>query len=353
MGIGDGRNNGLSAHDRLIEEQEVTEAFAEAKDQDRVNDLEILKGYDADLERKYGIVVPPELVARQEELELHAKEHNRDARVIYEAFFQLFHLRRKFGHKADTPDLDQEDLGVGLAAALLHDIGKSGPPDASTSRKRLISRLYNLVGPNVDRNTPINDAVSILGSEAVGRGKPGVFLTKLESYLRELSRIGIHPNDLMGNLYSCHAQWGEQLLKVYFDQDNPVYRRITKVASAHHYFEGYKKEEVDLSSSPASKEDERDRFLIKMLIVLDKYQARRVRRNWQPAEALAYVRGVIRDHKMSKDPIFEALVGHICDTEAEDLEHLHKDLGQSLTAQLEKTTAVFELGRTIPAEVKK
>ncbi|MCX6722757.1 MAG: hypothetical protein NT094_01655, partial [Candidatus Staskawiczbacteria bacterium] len=302
----------LSLHDRTLLKKEAADIQLDVEEESASGDFAILIGYNAELEREYGIVVPPELVERQEELEQNAREHNRDARVIYEAFFQLFHLRRKFGHKVDTPDLDQEDLGVGLAAALVHDIGKSGSPDATPARRRLISRLYNLVRPDVTRETPVNEAVKILCSEAIARGKKGDLTTKLNAYLVELSRVGINPNDLMKSLYSRHAEWGEQLLKTYLDQDNPIYRRITRIASAHHYFEGYKKEDVDLSSPPVSEEDEHDRFLIKMLIVLDKYQASRMRRGFSPAESLAYVRGVIRDHGMARDPFFEALVGHIC-----------------------------------------
>jgi len=354
---GDSRltDEGLSPHDRALMRQETKEVELDEVGVGATTsgDFEILQGYDAELEREYGIIVPPELVQRQEELEQYAREHNRDARVIYEAFFQLFHLRRKFGHKVDTPDLDQEDLGVGLAAALLHDIGKSGSPEATPARRKLISRLYNLVRPDINRETPINDAVNILCNEATARGKKGDLLSKLNSYLLELSKIGINPNDLMKSLYSRHAEWGEQLLKKYLDQSNPVNQRITRVASAHHYFEGYKKEEVDLSLPPTSEEEAHDRFLIKMLIVLDKYQASRVRRGWPAAESLAYVREVIRNNGMARDPIFEALVGHICDTKEEDLEWLRKDLGLSVIAQLEKTTPVFELGRTVPAEVKK
>lgn len=292
------------------------------------NDYEILEGYIADLEREYGLVIPAALKERQREMEKYAKEHNRDARVIYEAFFQFYHLCRKEKQPNELPELSPPDLGVGLAASLLHDIGKSGPAKASPLVRKIAARLYNLDESIIGKNTPIQEALALLtrrsGKEEAAEIKAGEL---------EMAFFGLRPTDLMRKFFRGHTVWSNELLTKNLDQQNPLYRRITKIASSHHYLEGDNPEKIDFQATGLSEEEKKDLFLIKLLIALDQYQACRLRRRNKSTEAREYLTAKLRERGLEKDNDFAAIL--------------------KLLEKLEKTTAVFNLGVTIDAEVKK
>lgn len=336
-----------SRHDREIFIREIEEAVADTMEggagADRTDsdtrgrtmpsDFEVLMGYVQELESQYGIVVPEKILIRLKDLEKFTKPHNRDARVIYEAFFQVFHWRRKTGNRPDTPELSEEDLGIGLAASLLHDIGKSGPANAQGRKRELVSRLYNLeVLPN-GPDTPIDAAVRMIFREAAEVGKGEALTEKLQAYLTDLRNLGIKPNDLMPSFWRAHAEWTKQILTKTLDQSNPIYRRITKIAASHHYFEGSNPEGLDFHAAGLTEEERKDNYLTKLLIFLDQYQGARRRGHKNPTEALEFVKNKLSKNGLAADPDF--------------LEILF------LVEHLEKTTAIFRLGAEVDAEVKR
>lgn len=343
-----------SNRDRRIIEEEIAAEVKERRGEE--SDFEILKGYIGDLEKEFGIVIPEPIEDRLRFLEKNARMHNRDARVIYAALGEMYQVirarkiqfrsgeeRRKWeGHFSIFSKLTREDWGVLLAAALVHDIGKSGPPRVSkgeagrvkfTRRQEMASRLYNLeLLPN-GRGTSIKEALEMIIRESGQLGAGEGAVEKLQSYLIELRNMGLSPREFIPRFWQLHTEWGAAILKKHFDQTNPVYQRIIRIASSHHYFEGTNPENVALQAENLSEEERRDALLIKLLIVLDQYQGSRRRGKRNPAAASDYFKTKLESKGFADDPEFVAIL--------------------DLIKKVEETSAVFSLGAGIEAEMKK
>lgn len=285
------------------------------------DNLAILKGYLEELKDRRGIVIPEKILEHLIDLEKYTKLHNYDARAIYEAYFQIFNLLRK-KEKLNIPELSEEDLGIGLAAFLLHDIGKSGPAEATPKQRELVSRLYNLEVLPKGRETLLVEAVKIIFDELGSLEEGSSTSIRLEAYLKELEELGLPTEELMASFYKAHAEWTSQILHKFLDQSNSLYRRITKIASSHHYFEQSNPEGINLQNRDLPEEERRDNFLIKMLIVLDQYQGGRRRGKKTPEEAMRFVIDKLAKNGLAEDPEFAEII--------------------SLVSEVEKTTNIFK-----------
>lgn len=294
-----------------IADQDYRDYLERSKNPDN---LAILRSYLEELKDKRGIIIPEKILEHLIDLEKYTKLHNHDARAIYEAYFQIFNLLRK-KEKLNIPELSEEDLGVGLAAFLLHDIGKSGPAEATPRQRELVSRLYNLEVLPKGRDTLIAEAIKMIFNEVENLKESKSVVAELEIYLKELKDLGLQPNELMSIFYKVHAEWTSQILHKFLDQSNSIYRRITKIASSHHYFEQSNPEGINLQNKALSEEDRRDNFLIKMLIVLDQYQGGRRRGNKTPEEAMQFVVDKLAKNGLAEDQEFAEIIALVSEVE--------------------------------------
>lgn len=285
----------------------------------------ILAGYLKELKKEHQIDIPEALTNRLKELEI--TKHNRDARVIYNAAFQTFHLIRK----ENLYPLKKEDLGPLLAASILHDIGKSGPADLPAKIRKTIIELYGLETPL--HNHQRLDVGGQLKHLILQSQESGYYPARLAQLSDNLKQAGIDKEHSIRNFWQKHTQWTFDLLNRFLKKDNPLDQKIIKIAASHHYLEGFNPAEVNLKNTAPPEEEKRLNFLIKLLIVFDKYQGARRRGRLKPSEALEDVRKKIADKNFGQDSEFQSIL--------------------EITKKIEEETGVFLLGAEIDAEIKK
>lgn len=268
-----------------------------------------LKLFLSDLENQTGFLIDPEIETRLLELERFTK-HNRDARVISRAAGEAYHFLRKFNKYPLEP---QDEQAIKLAAAL-HDVGKSGPFGLSLDKRELIIKLYGV--ENVSHELTAEGALK----EFVVSG----YLPLKQEVIKEnLSLLGVSPQEKMAVFWHRHARWTHQILSHLLKGKDDFPGRVTRIASSHHYLENCNPAGVKLESykdigvssfnnlDEKEKQERRDGFWTKLLIVLDQYQGARRRGGLKPQEALDHIGKKIIDSEFKDDVEFALILDEI------------------------------------------
>jgi len=163
--------------------------------------------------------------------------------------------------------LKQEDLEQAMLAALLHDVGKSGPLEAGPALSEAIRRLF--VTPKPPFN-PYESGRKKTVSEFVAFAQ----LKGAETIKRVLREAGMDPDtEGMIDFWRRHAEWTHDVLSV----EPGVDQRVDVYASTHHLLEGKNPAHAD----PASPEPGLSLIELSqahaILSAIDKYQAFRER----------------------------------------------------------------------------
>lgn len=203
--------------------------------------------------------VPENLIERLHELD--ESGHNDDAFAMRSAAEKIF------GHFRAELDgiLSPEDELNFLAAVTLHDVGKTGPLNASEASREAIIKLFTV------KNIPKPATVSV--AQAADIHIEG----DTKEFLQHLWEAGVKTSEKMPNFWNKHARWTHEILLKYLDVSNPAHRQIIKIASSHHYLEKQNPARLRLDKPDQTPAELKDNFLIKLLILLDKYQAMRAR----------------------------------------------------------------------------
>lgn len=186
-------------------------------------------------------------------------------------------LREKFGLRDEKP----ERL---MRAALLHDVGKSGPPGKESPMRDAVRRLFHpLARPFIafanGRMKTIRDFVDEAGLE---HG---------EDILATLERNGVDPDqEPIVEFWRRHAGWTYDLLKTQTGPD--IDEDIVKVAASHHLLEGKDPAHLGVDGPVAGSAAETVK-LAEILAAVDKYQALRSRGGLGHAEAVARLERMI------------------------------------------------------------
>lgn len=265
-----------------------------------------LKLFLSELETKTGINIGPEIENRSSELEKFTK-HNKDARVITQAAGEAYHLIRKH----DWYPVEPEDGYVLKMAAALHDIGKSGPWGLDFDQRQLVIKLYG-----IEKMSP----KKTIGEVLADFEENGYLPVKRQLVIEQLKGLGLGLNDKMEKFWSKHADWGHQILRHSLSGHHQLIERVIKVAASHHYLEKINPAKVSLKSfeeisedsfqglGETEKEQRRDGFLTKLLIVFDQYQGARRRGQLKPERAFDYVRGKALKNGFEKDAEFKLIL---------------------------------------------
>lgn len=206
--------------------------------------------------------VPQEILDRLILLERETK-FNLHARNIARGLCALLkHLNKK--------DL----LQAAKRAALVHDIGKTGPKDATSEERSAFVLLFQLnyaIGRDPN-NTTVAQAVTMNGLS----GKKEEIASVMEKY-------GISMDMLMRDFYDQHALWTKEILEAYpeiFDKDTLI------IAVSHHLERGVNP--YDISTLKVE---------LSALLALDKYEASVTRKSKTHKEAMEVVRNLLISFK--------------------------------------------------------
>ncbi len=168
-----------------------------------------------------------------------------------------------------------------VLASLFSDIGKTGPNHADVSGRRLIAEMFAV------ENVPD-------GGISVARFFQLYFATDAGDRASRFRALGLDPAMRMRDFWNLHSVWTLQIL-----QGDGVPRRVVFAAAAHHLIENINPHEL-------LAKDERTRGYfdadapfdrtVKLVIVLDKYDAARRRGQRSHADAIAWLRQLVASH---------------------------------------------------------
>lgn len=179
----------------------------------------------------------------------------------------------------------------GRVAAILHDIGKSGPVDATPEEQRMIIRIFAQEEIR-DLKMPISEAVSKIFGE-----------NEVVGILQMLERHAIKGTMPMREFWDKHAQWTHDNLERY-PQGLSEHARI--IAGSHHIdrdVDPYKllESEIPLDARLiGTLEEYMEALEGRALIALDQYEAATTRGGLSHKEAIVWVRKNIAKHKDDK-----------------------------------------------------
>jgi len=201
----------------------------------------------------------PEINSRLAEIGSHFEDSLAMARMIQTVYEPL---RAKLGLADEGP----ERL---MRAAVLHDIGKSGPAGAETGFHDAVRRLF------ITPTRPFNHF-------AGGRNRTiSEFLAEQElpdgaGIAAELRQAGIDPDqEAMIDFWRRHAQWTYDLLRTENGPD--IDEDMIKIAATHHLLEGRNPAQLKLDEVPAEAHVLEVLEESELLAAVDKYQALRQR----------------------------------------------------------------------------
>ena len=240
----------------------------EAKEQER---QEVHDSIDAEL-HTVGLQHFSEAIAQRMELiEVLAARFNNDSRMIRRICLEVLDriasaLEPELQSKLNADS--RRDMSI---AAYLHDIGKSGPFDASQDTQEAIVKLYaveNIADPDqtiaetVRANFSFEDAASIL---------------------KHLGSCGMRSTDTMRAFWDRHGYWTHDILEA-DSEDIPVRARV--IAGSHHMDRGI--DPYDVSS-----DEYVDMVESRILMAVDKYQAAVARSQKTHDEAMRIIKRIL------------------------------------------------------------
>ena len=191
------------------------------------------------------------IAQRLELIEVLAARFNNDSRTIRRICLEVISriagtLDPELQSKLDADS--KRDMSI---AAYLHDIGKSGPFDASQDTQEAIVKLYAVENVADPDQTIAETARANFSSE------------EAESILKRVGSCGMRSTDTMRAFWDRHGYWTRDILEA-DSEDIPVRARV--VAGSHHMDRG-------IDPYESSSDDYVDMLENRILMAVDKYQA--------------------------------------------------------------------------------
>jgi hypothetical protein len=226
---------------------------------------------DAEL-RMVGLEHFSEVIAqRMTLLEVLAARFNNDSRIIRRICLEVMDRIASTLEPALRSTLDAESTRDMSIAAHLHDIGKSGPADASQECQQAIVRLY-AVENVADPDQTIADTV-----------RTNFSCEEASNILEHLGSCGMRSTDSMRAFWDRHGYWTHDILEA-DSQGIPIRARV--VAGSHHMDRGIDPYEFSSDDDVAVLEN-------RILMAVDKYQAAVARGQKAHGEAMDVVKRIL------------------------------------------------------------
>jgi response regulator RpfG family c-di-GMP phosphodiesterase len=238
--------------------------------------------------------VREEIVSRLILLEKESK-FNDDSRKIERGMENVLKLLEE-RHAEQYPQMrfSQKQLAEARIAAILHDIGKSGPVEADAAEQEVIVKIFAC--ENIDNpNQPVMEvAVEIFGTDRI---------TEIEHLL---AKRGISAQATMRQFWDQHAKWTHDILERY---PQGIDRHARIIAGSHHIDRGINpynlpETEIPLTANVIGTLEDYVEFLEeRALIALDQYEAAIRRGGASHEKALNWVKNNLA--KFKKDELMK------------------------------------------------
>jgi hypothetical protein len=250
----------------------------------------------------------PELLSRLAEIGSHFQDSVDMARII----------RAVYGELKDELGLKENDPSRMMRAALLHDVGKSGPPGDRGDFHFAVRRLFV---PPLRPFNPFIDGRAKTVSEFMAEQD----VADVAKVSAALEVAGIAPEKTsMIDFWRRHAEWTYGILKEEPGVD--VDADLVKVAATHHLLEHQNPAGLEISDIPAEAQVLEVLEQTQLLAAVDKYQAFRARGGMRHEDATAQLAKIVDSRPDLPRPLrdkFKAVIG-ILDRNKKVLEEYFK-----------------------------
>lgn len=235
-------------------------------------------------------MIKPEIVNRL--ILLHEKTQTlEDAHRAILLAKELFHFYEL--HKPRDV-FSQEEQRIVTIGTFFTDIGKTGPLEADNKTRQCVAEIYGIEG-NIDSSMRIDSFLKLHFSD------------DSEYRMGLLRSIGVRPATTMRAFWDLHSNW-TYLIVV----GGGVPIEAAAAAASHHLLEGINPLEIFTSSErKLSRYFKKEGFerAVKLIILLDKYDAARRRGKKTHSDAIAYACGAVYKNPYFKDdPVFQNLI---------------------------------------------
>jgi hypothetical protein len=232
---------------------------------------EVHEKIDAEL-HMVGLEHFSEMIAqRMTLLEVLAARFNNDSRIIRRVCLEVMDRIASTLEPSLRSTLDADSTRDMSIAAYLHDIGKSGPFDASQESQRAIVMLYAVENvANPDQTIAETVHTNFSSEEA-------------QSLLEHLGSCGLRSTDTMRAFWDRHGYWTHDILES-DSEDIPSRARV--VAGSHHMDRGIDPYEFSSGDYVALLEN-------RILMAVDKYQAAVARGQKTHREAMNVIKRIL------------------------------------------------------------
>ena len=211
------------------------------------------------------------IAQRMELIEVLAAGFNNDSRMIRRICLEVLDRIASILEPELQSKLDADSRRDMSIAAYLHDIGKSGPFDASQATQEAIVKLYAVENVADPAQTIAETARANFSSE------------EAESILERLGSCGMRSTDTMRAFWDRHGYWTHDILEA-DSEDIPVRARV--IAGSHHVDRGIDPYEF-------SSDEYVDMLENRILMAVDKYQAAVARSQKTHGEAMEMIKRIL------------------------------------------------------------
>ncbi len=267
-------------------EQRELQAAAEKLVAEEVREL----GVGLDLDRH------PEVRKRLAELGSHFKDSVAIAKIVGATYPRM---REALG----LPDEGPERM---MRAALVHDVGKSGPEGGVGDFHFAVRRLF--ITPKRPFNPFVDGRAKTIDEFIAEQGMP-----KPDAVRDALKEAGVDPaTEPMVGFWRKHAQWSHDILGKETGAGGDIDEKVAKIAASHHILDGQNPAGLAVAEIPAEAHVIELLEQCSLLAVADKYQAFRERGGSTHEESIARVRKLV-ESKADLSPLLRDKFNAILD----------------------------------------
>jgi len=221
-------------------------------------------------------------------------------------------IQKIYGPLKERLGLEEENPDRLMRAAVLHDIGKSGPAGKEGDMHYAVRRLF--ITPRRPFNSFSDSRKKTVREFAAEQG-----MKENDKVFGALRAAGIDPdNEPMIDFWHRHAEWTYDILKseagTDLDQD------VVNIASSHHLLENQNPAHLDLEHVPSEAHVLEVLEMSELLAAVDKYQAFRDRGRLNHEEAMVQLRRIMESKKNLPETLrqkFQAVIEVLAKSEDE------------------------------------